>query len=415
MGAKRIVTFFLYLLVMAVATTYIFLAADRIHGLDFSLNFFILTYLLLVLSFFASIILHETGHMVFGFLTGYSFLFIRFFSFAISKEEDGLRFRRFGVQGTGGQCLMIPKDGEEKPFVLYFLGGGIFNIVTALLALWAMVSIPELLGRYPFIFLGFYVTLGIGLGATNLIPMVVNGIPNDGYNVRLLLRDRRRVNAFFDIQRLTRDMFGGVRPKDMDITNLTRYDVLEESDLFRISIVSFQVLHLIDEGKLEMAMERISSISRGIWKAPETYRLDILQSEFFLHVFDRKDANEADELFLVLERYLMMKHTSDAWLALGAYYLYIRQDREAALDFLKKAKDAAATSPFRGAAEGDMVYIRKLLEEAMMEPPGVDRGNVDRDDRRIDRDDERTDKDRAWKDSDIDSPDEDSDDADRRN
>lgn len=369
MGAKRIITLILYMLVMAVSTSFILLSADRSYGLDFSINFFLLTYLLLILAFFASIILHETGHMVFGFLTGYSFLFIRFFSFAISKEEDGFRFRRFGVQGTGGQCLMIPKDGEEKRFVLYFLGGGIFNIVTSLLALWAMISIPDQLGQYPFIFLGFYTTLGIGLGATNLIPMVVNGIPNDGYNVRLLLRDRRRVDAFFDIQRLTRDMFRGVRPKDMDITGLERYDALEESDLFRISIVSFQVLHLIDDGGLEQAMERIKGIERGIWKAPETYRLDILQSEFFLQVYDRKAGDEADELFLVLERYLMMKHTSDAWLALGAYYLYIRGDREAALDFLKKAKDASATSPFRGAAEGDMVYIRKLLEEAMTEQP----------------------------------------------
>ncbi|HSP47081.1 MAG TPA: hypothetical protein VLN47_03285, partial [Clostridiaceae bacterium] len=205
--------------------------------------------------------------------------------------------------------------------------------------------------------------------------------------------DRRRVDAFFDIQRLTQDMFRGVRPKDMDITGLEKYDALEESDLFRISIVSFQVLHLIDEGNLEKAMERIAGIHRGIWKAPETYRLDILQSEFFLQVYGRKAGDEADELFLVLERYLMMKHTSDAWLALGAYYLYIREDREAALDFLKKAKDAAATSPFRGAAEGDMVYIRKLMEEVMTEPPGEDKGSPGKDIERTGRDPDSAERD----------------------
>lgn len=377
MGSKRTVSFILSMLVMAGTSVSLFLVADRIYGLDFSLNFIIVTYVLLTLAFFVSIILHETGHMVFGFLTGYSLLFIRFFSYAFLKEEGGFRLRRFGVQGTGGQCLMIPKERGKDPFVLYFLGGGVFNIVTGLLALWAMVSMPALLGRYLFIFLGFYTIFGIGLGSTNLIPMVVNGIPNDGYNVRLLLQDRRRVSAFFDIQRLTQEMFRGVRPRDMTVEGLEKYDDLEEDDLFRISIVSFQVLHLIDKEELEKAMERILSIRHGIWKAPESYRLDILQSEFFLQSYGKKDGDRADELFLVLERYLLLKHSSDSFLALGAYHLCIRNDRETAIGFLKKAMDSAATSPFQGAAEGDMVYVRRLLEEAMKEspekdPPGTD-------------------------------------------
>lgn len=370
MGPKAVTSSILSMLAMAVMTIALFLVADRIYGLAFSISFFLLTYAFLTLSFFLSIILHEVGHLVFGLLTGYRFQFIRFFTFALSKEEGGLRLRRFGVQGTGGQCLMIPREGGRSPFVLYFLGGGIFNIATSLLGLWAMISIPGIIGRYLFLFLGFYAILGIGLGSTNLIPLVVNGIPNDGYNVRLLIQDHRRVNAFFDIQHLTQAMFRGVRPKDMDTEGLEKYDVLEEDDLFRITTVSFQVLHLIDTGELEEALERVESIHHGIWKAPESYRLDIQQSELFLQSYYRRDREKADDLYLILERYLSMKHSSDAWLTMGAYHLCIREDRGTATDLLKKAMDAAAASPFRGAAEGDLVYVRKLLEEAMAEGPG---------------------------------------------
>ena len=85
----------------------------------------------LLLGFFLSIAAHEAGHLVFGLMTGYGFVSYRVGSLTIVRSDGKLKIRRMKLAGTGGQCLMSPpemKDGKY-PFVLYQLGGVIFNLV----------------------------------------------------------------------------------------------------------------------------------------------------------------------------------------------------------------------------------------------------------------------------------------------
>ena len=55
--------------------------------------------------------------------------------------------KRFGIAGTGGQCLMLPPDKplEEIPVALYHWGGVIVNMSVALLAfvVWYVVEDPS--------------------------------------------------------------------------------------------------------------------------------------------------------------------------------------------------------------------------------------------------------------------------------
>ena len=56
------------------------------------------------------IILHEGGHLLMGFATGYRFISFRIASVAFIRKEGRIRIRRFRLAGTGGQCLMSPPD-----------------------------------------------------------------------------------------------------------------------------------------------------------------------------------------------------------------------------------------------------------------------------------------------------------------
>lgn len=80
------------------------------------------------------IIIHESGHLVFGLFTGYKFSSFRIFSFMWVKENGKVRLRRLSIAGTGGQCLMSPPDMVEGriPVVLYNLGGSFMNILALL-------------------------------------------------------------------------------------------------------------------------------------------------------------------------------------------------------------------------------------------------------------------------------------------
>ena len=86
---------------------------------------------------FVQLIIHEAGHLVFGWLSGYQFSSFRIFSFMWVKEDGKLRLRRLSIAGTGGQCLMSPPNMADGriPLVLYNLGGSIMNIIAGLLFL----------------------------------------------------------------------------------------------------------------------------------------------------------------------------------------------------------------------------------------------------------------------------------------
>ena len=82
---------------------------------------------------FLQIIIHEGGHLIFGLLTGYGFASFRIGSLMWKKEGDSLKFCRFSLAGTGGQCLMTPPDMADGkfPYVLYNLGGSLANLISA--------------------------------------------------------------------------------------------------------------------------------------------------------------------------------------------------------------------------------------------------------------------------------------------
>ncbi len=75
---------------------------------------------IMYLAIFLQIILHEAGHLLFGLLTGYRFSSFRIGSFMWILQDGKIRFKRFSLAGTGGQCLLLPPpmvDGK-MPYVL---------------------------------------------------------------------------------------------------------------------------------------------------------------------------------------------------------------------------------------------------------------------------------------------------------
>ena len=98
---------------------------------------FLFVFLGFCVSFALQIILHETGHLIGGLLTGYKFCSFRIGNLQLQRENGALRFRRLKLAGTGGQCLMTPPEpvGGKIPVMLYNLAGPLMNLLTALLAL----------------------------------------------------------------------------------------------------------------------------------------------------------------------------------------------------------------------------------------------------------------------------------------
>ena len=115
-----------------------------------------------MVSFIIHIVVHELGHLVFGLLTGYKFSSFRIGSLMLIKTEDKLKFCKYSLAGTGGQCLLMPpKNHKKKPYILYNLGGIFFNLIFSAI----IVAI------IPIIFTGLSGAT-VSFGGTSLIIIV---------------------------------------------------------------------------------------------------------------------------------------------------------------------------------------------------------------------------------------------------
>ena len=99
----------------------------------------------LYLSFFIHIVLHETGHLIFGLMSGYQFSSFRIGTHMLMKENGKLVHRKIKIAGTGGQCLMVPPEMVDGkfPVVLYNLGGSIINLVVTALMIPVFMAIDK--------------------------------------------------------------------------------------------------------------------------------------------------------------------------------------------------------------------------------------------------------------------------------
>ena len=152
--------------------------------------------IIMYIASFVQTIIHESGHLIFGIITGYKFVSFRIGHFMFIKEKGRLKIKLYNVVGTAGQCLMMPPQWNEKiPYRLYNLGGCIMNAATALFALAAYFAA----GAEGFFALcmAMLAVMGLSMALTNGIPMRVGGISNDGMNAALLGKKENTLRAFW--------------------------------------------------------------------------------------------------------------------------------------------------------------------------------------------------------------------------
>ena len=152
--------------------------------------------IIMYIASFVQTIIHESGHLIFGLITGYKFVSFRIGHFMFIKEKGRLKIKLYNVVGTAGQCLMMPPQWNEKiPYRLYNLGGCIMNAATALFAL-AAYFVAGAEGFFA-LCMAMLAVMGLSMALTNGIPMRVGGISNDGMNAALLGKKENTLRAFW--------------------------------------------------------------------------------------------------------------------------------------------------------------------------------------------------------------------------
>lgn len=151
----------------------------------------------LVLSFELSIIIHEGGHLIFGIMSGYRFLSIRYRNLFIKRDEEGMmKVFKQSILGTGGQCLMIPPKSEDAPVILFNAGGVMLNLLTVICTL-IIVKLVFISNYFIASFLWIFLNIHLLMAFVNWISL--KGVINDGKNHRIIKNNPNAKTALLEL------------------------------------------------------------------------------------------------------------------------------------------------------------------------------------------------------------------------
>ncbi len=132
-------------------------------------------------------------------------------------EEVYLRrkfaLKKYKIPGTVGQCLLCPpsyKNPHRVPYEAYLYGGGIANLVSIPFACIFLLLFPS----HWWVVAIFSVT-ALVTALQNLIPLKINGLPNDGYTIKMCKEDPHTHAAFVYQMRIIAALGDGISVGDM--------------------------------------------------------------------------------------------------------------------------------------------------------------------------------------------------------
>ena len=361
----------IYLLVGAVCglfMSHLILTEDH-PSLDSMLLDLLGLILMMFVTFYFHTITHELGHLIFGLLTGYRFSSFRVGNLAWVKTEGKIRFKRYTVAGTGGQCLMVPPEPVDGkiPVVWYNMGGCIVNLITTAAFLTGYLLLSKTNPLSALFLMG--TMTGLATALANGIPLSLNAMDNDGRNALFLRKDPDSMEAF-RLQLLISDaQLQDVRLKDMPEAWFPLPPIETMDTAMRAAQGVFYCNRLMDQHRFEEASALIdqllsadvpmAGIHREILRCERTYCELIGENRW--SVIEGLRTKEHLRFLSAMSSSLFVLRVEYAYALLG------ERDEAAAQKKLTRFEKVVPRHPF----PADLAAERELLEIAKAHKPAT--------------------------------------------
>ena len=320
----------------------------------------------LCLSFAVQIVLHETGHLIGGLLTGYKFCSFRIGNLQLQRENGALRLRRLKLAGTGGQCLMTPPEPVDGkiPVMLYNLAGPLMNLFTALLALGVYSRLDRAGAGAALLFM--FALAGLYLAITNGIPLRLGTVDNDGKNAFSLRRDPEAMRAFYLQMAINSRQTEGEHLCDMP----DEWFVMPSDKAMQNALVAATGVcccnRLMDEHRFAEAHEAMTHLLSGSANLVGLYRALLLCDEMYLELIGENRRDTVDAMLTKPQCRFMrqMKNFPSVLRTEYAIALLRNGDKDRAAKLRAQFEKIAATYPYRGDIEQERSLFALADEKA---------------------------------------------------
>lgn len=316
------------------------------------------------------IIIHEAGHLLFGLLTGYSFVSFRVFSFMWVKDGGEVRLKRLSIAGTGGQCLMDPPDMKDAKFpqALYNMGGSIVNLAAGGIFLTAHF----LLGGVPFMKAAMliFAVVGFMLAVMNGVPMRMGAVDNDGYNAISLSKSPQAAKAFWIQLKANAQVAKGIRLREMP----DEWFAVPPDEGMKNSMIAargvFAANRLMDEEKYDEAKKLIAHLLQIESGMAGLHRSLLIGDWIFCELIGENRAEAIERMLTKEQRKFMMAMKKFPSVLRTEYALALIHEKNAskAQKILSEFEKCAESYPYpvETASERELIALaeRKGKENA---------------------------------------------------
>ena len=315
--------------------------------------------IVLAFSYFLHIIIHESGHLIFGLLSGYQFVSFRVGSLTLYKIKGKYKFGKYKLAGTGGQCLMAPPEMKDGmiPYRLYNMGGAIMNLLFSVptITIWAMLR-PTGLGK---VFCVVWSIVGLFSAATNGIPMSMGQIDNDGKNAISLGKNKKALRAFW-VQLKVNQM----QVEGMSLVHMPEewFELPESEDMKNPMIAVLGALHcnrMMEEKRYEEVSRKIDQLLRSETGMLGVHRMLLQIDQVFCEIMSSRNEKVLNSMNDKQVKQFMkaMKNYPAILRTQYAYALHIEKDLNKAEKIKKRFERIMKTHPIQGELNAERQFI----------------------------------------------------------
>lgn len=154
-----------------------------------------------------TVLIHETGHLIFGLLTGYRPISFKILWIVVEDKDPGIRLRIKAIRPIG-QCLMYPKKADAFPDKM-ILGGSLFNLIFGMMFLIIGMTVSGMVLKIIMLYL---TSLGIAIGIYNLF---FGSAYSDGKTLLEIKRNKEAGVAYNNLLMIYRYLYIGRSYADM--------------------------------------------------------------------------------------------------------------------------------------------------------------------------------------------------------
>lgn len=296
---------------------------------------------MILISFVLHIVIHEGGHCLFGSLFGFKTVSFRIGSYIWTNENGKMKFGRYHMAGTGGQCLMDPPNPNLKAYVFYLLGGGLANLFVSIVCIFIGLLNHDILID---IFCFSNIAVGLLISFTNLIPMDA-GIPNDGLNVLYLIKDGKSVDSLYKQLKMAKELADGKRLDEIDSSYFELHDKAKLRNPLNACIAVNHGLYLSALKKYDVAKKRLEYLYKS--KMTKVYKTTVAYELIFIELITMDEPNIHKYLTPELKR-KMAREKNDLSSLITQYgiELLVNKNERAGMFVLKYIEDVLNTYPY---------------------------------------------------------------------